>query len=114
MRGEGRRRKGRKTGPDGPGWAAGRWPACEATGLGSHLDQELLAALPEWTVEGVSQALHDTAAALELGMGKIAQPLRVAITGTQVSPDISHTVYLAGRDEALKRIDAALIKVAKD
>ncbi len=46
-----------------------------------------------------------------LGMGKVAQPLRVAITGTQVSPDIGHTVYLAGRDEALARIDAALAKV---
>ena len=76
--------------------------------------RELLAALPQWNVEAVSQALHDAAAALELGMGKIAQPLRVAITGTQVSPDISHTVYLAGRDEALKRIDAALIKVPRD
>jgi glutamyl-tRNA synthetase len=75
--------------------------------------RELLAALPEWTAEAVGVALHDTAAALEMGMGKVAQPLRVAITGTQVSPDISHTVYLAGRDEALKRIDAALIKVPK-
>lgn len=73
--------------------------------------RELLAALPQWTAEAVGVALHDAAAALEIGMGKIAQPLRVAITGTQVSPDISHTVYLAGRDEALKRIDAALIKV---
>ena len=44
--------------------------------------------------------------------GKLAQPLRVAITGTQVSPSIDHTVYLAGRDEALKRIDAALQKIA--
>ena len=73
--------------------------------------RELLAALPQWSAEAVGVALHDTAAALEIGMGKIAQPLRVAITGTQVSPDISHTVYLAGRDEALKRIDAALAKV---
>lgn len=72
--------------------------------------RELLAAA-EWTAEGVSVALHEVAAQLEIGMGKIAQPLRVAITGTQVSPDISHTVYLAGRDEALKRIDAALIKI---
>lgn len=72
--------------------------------------RELLAALGEWTVDSVSTALHEVAAALELGMGKVAQPLRVAITGTQVSPDISQTVYLAGRDEALKRIDAALIK----
>ncbi|KRG39695.1 glutamyl-Q tRNA(Asp) ligase [Stenotrophomonas pictorum JCM 9942] len=73
--------------------------------------RELLAALPEWSAESVSAALHEAAAALEIGMGKVAQPLRVAITGTQVSPDISHTVYLAGRDEALKRIDAALTKV---
>ena len=72
--------------------------------------RELLAAA-EWTAEGVSVALHEVAAQLEIGMGKVAQPLRVAITGTQVSPDISHTVYLAGRDEALKRIDAALIKI---
>lgn len=74
--------------------------------------RELLAALPEWTAESVGIALHDTAAALEIGMGKVAQPLRVAITGTQVSPDISHTVYLAGREQALKRIDVAITKVA--
>src|SRR5690606_19522791 len=67
-----------------------------------------LEALPEWTVEGVGEALHATAETLSLGMGKVAQPLRVAITGTQVSPDIAHTVYLAGRGEALKRIDAAI------
>ena len=67
-----------------------------------------LAALPEWSVESIAGALQGTAESLGLGMGKVAQPLRVAITGTQVSPDIAHTVYLAGRDEALKRIDAAI------
>jgi glutamyl-tRNA synthetase len=36
--------------------------------------------------------------------------LRVALTGTQVSPSIDHTVFLAGRDEALRRIDAAIGK----
>ena len=70
-----------------------------------------LSAVPLWGVEGVSEALHASAEALGLGMGKVAQPLRVAITGTQVSPDISHTVYLAGREEALKRIDAAIALV---
>ena len=74
--------------------------------------RELLAALPEWTAEAVGVALHEAAAALEIGMGKVAQPLRVAITGTQVSPDISHTVYLAGREQALNRIDVAITKVA--
>ena len=70
--------------------------------------QELLAALMTWNPESVSLALHDAAAALGIGMGKVAQPLRVAITGTQVSPDISQTVYLAGQQEALKRIAAAV------
>ena len=71
-----------------------------------HLSRAL-----EWSVESVSTALHDAATALGLGMGKVAQPLRVAITGTQVSPDISQTVYLAGREQALQRIDAALAKI---
>ncbi len=70
-----------------------------------------LAALADWNAEAIGEALQATATALEIGMGKVAQPMRVAITGTQVSPDISHTVYLAGRDEALARIDAALAKL---
>ncbi|MEJ1096750.1 MULTISPECIES: glutamate--tRNA ligase [unclassified Pseudoxanthomonas] len=73
--------------------------------------QELLAQAADWSVESVSAALHAAAEQLGIGMGKVAQPLRVAITGTQVSPDISQTVYLAGREEALKRIGAALIKL---
>ncbi|PJK00723.1 glutamate--tRNA ligase [Lysobacteraceae bacterium NML91-0213] len=70
-----------------------------------------LAALDSWNVDAINAALHATAEALGLGMGKIAQPMRVAISGTQVSPDIGHTVYLAGRDQALARIDAALAMV---
>ncbi|MBW8809747.1 MAG: glutamate--tRNA ligase [Lysobacter sp.] len=70
-----------------------------------------LAALSQWSADTVSAALHEAADALGLGMGKVAQPLRVAITGTQVSPDISHTVYLAGQAGALQRIDAALTKI---
>ncbi|HEY5782929.1 MAG TPA: glutamate--tRNA ligase [Lysobacter sp.] len=73
--------------------------------------RERLAQLTSWSADAVSSALHATAEALGIGMGKVAQPLRVALTGTQVSPDISHTVYLAGQAEALRRIDAALAKV---
>ncbi|KAB2901321.1 MAG: glutamate--tRNA ligase [Dokdonella sp.] len=69
-----------------------------------------LAALAQWRVEAVHGAIEAAAAAIGEGMGKVAQPLRVAITGTQVSPSIDQTVYLAGRDEALRRIDAALAR----
>ena len=74
--------------------------------------RERLAALDAWSVDAVHGALQATAEALGVGLGKIAQPLRVAITGTQVSPSIDHTVFLAGRGEALARIDAALAKIA--
>ncbi|GAB1408239.1 glutamate--tRNA ligase [Thermomonas brevis] len=70
-----------------------------------------IAALAAWTPEAIAEALKATAEAQGIGMGKIAQPMRVAITGTQVSPDIGWTVYLCGRDEALARIDAALAKL---
>jgi glutamyl-tRNA synthetase len=62
----------------------------------------------EWKPEPIHQVIEQLAAKFELGMGKIAQPLRVAMTGTQVSPSIDQTIYLAGRAEALRRIDAAI------
>ncbi|HEX7112291.1 MAG TPA: glutamate--tRNA ligase family protein, partial [Mizugakiibacter sp.] len=70
------------------------------------------AALPSWTPESVHKAIEAVAAELGLGMGKVAQPLRVAITGTQVSPSIEHTVYLTGQTGALKRIDDAIARAA--
>ena len=70
--------------------------------------RERLAALPSWSPEPIHAQVKAVSEALGIGMGKIAQPLRVAITGTQVSPDIGWTIYLCGRDEALARIDAAL------
>ena len=71
-----------------------------------------LEALSEWTPEAIDGALRAVGEQLEIGMGKVAQPLRVAMTGTAVSPSIDHTVYLCGQAEALKRIDAALERIA--
>ncbi len=76
------------------------------------LVRERLAGLPDWSPLAIHDALDACAKALDLGLGKVAQPLRVAITGTQVSPSIDHTIYLAGRGEALDRIDAALARIA--
>ena len=72
--------------------------------------REQLAALKEWKVENVHTAIEAAAAVIGEGMGKVAQPLRVAMTGSQVSPSIDHTVYLAGQERALKRVDDALAK----
>lgn len=75
---------------------------------------ESLEQLKSWQPEAIHELIADIAKQQQLGMGKVAQPLRVAMTGTQVSPSIDHTVYLAGRDEALRRIVTALSKTNAD
>jgi glutamyl-tRNA synthetase len=58
----------------------------------------------------LEQAFRELAAQRGLGLGKLAQPVRVAVTGTTVSPPLFETLVLLGRDEALSRIDAALAR----
>jgi len=69
-------------------------------------------AAAEWQPAVIDVAIKAAATAIGEGVGKVAQPLRVAMTGTAVSPSIEHTVYLAGQVEALRRIDQALAKLA--
>ena len=70
--------------------------------------RERLGALPEWTAAAIHEALNGLAATLGAGLGKVAQPVRVAVTGTAVSPPIDATLELLGRQRALARLDAAL------
>jgi glutamyl-tRNA synthetase len=60
--------------------------------------------------QALEQAFRDLATQRGLGLGKLAQPVRVAVTGTTVSPPLFETLVLLGRDEALARIDAALAR----
>jgi glutamyl-tRNA synthetase len=66
------------------------------------------AGLSEWTAAAIHGALNDLATSLQAGLGKIAQPVRVAVTGTAVSPPIDMTLALLGRERTLARLDAAL------
>jgi glutamyl-tRNA synthetase len=72
--------------------------------------RERLAALPLWNAAALHTALTDLATELQSGLGKIAQPVRVAVTGTAVSPPIDATLELLGRERALARIDSALAR----
>jgi glutamyl-tRNA synthetase len=66
------------------------------------------AGLPDWTSESTEAAVKAVAEGLGLKLGKVAQPLRVALTGTAASPGIGTTLVLVGRERALARIDRAL------
>src|SRR5688572_3312295 len=68
-----------------------------------------LAEVPEpWTQDRVQAALDSVAERLGVKRKQVFQPLRVALTGTTVSPGIFETVALLGRDETLARVDHAL------
>ena len=67
-----------------------------------------LAGLPQWTAEAIHAAVNGLAEARGLKLGKIAQPLRVAVAGRAVSPPIDITLALLGREQTLQRLDRAL------
>jgi glutamyl-tRNA synthetase len=69
-----------------------------------------LGALPEWTAPRIHDALNGLATERGVGLGKIVQPVRVAISGGTVSPPIDATLALLGRERTLKRIEAALAR----
>ncbi|MBS0579532.1 MAG: glutamate--tRNA ligase [Proteobacteria bacterium] len=72
--------------------------------------RERLAALSEWTAPAINAALNELATQLAVGLGKIAQPLRVAVAGVAVSPPIDVTLGLLGRERTLLRLDSALAR----
>ena len=59
-----------------------------------------------WTLEALEANLKAYAEELGLGLGKLAQPLRAALTGQTTSPGIFDVLVLLGREESLARIDA--------
>lgn len=70
----------------------------------------LLAGLSEVSAESVEEALRNLAEQKNVGLGKVAQPLRVAICGNTVSPPIFDSVNMLGMDNVLKRIDLTMEK----
>ena len=70
--------------------------------------RERLASLSDWSRESIAGAIEATAQAFEIKMGKLGQPIRVAVTGGAVSPPIDVTVHLVGRARTLDRLDEAI------
>jgi len=70
--------------------------------------RERLAGVAPWESEAIHEAIVGTAEAVGMKLGKLAQPLRVAVTGSDMSPSIDATLLLVGRDRTLARIDAAV------
>lgn len=70
-------------------------------------------AVEEWSTENLHTVIADVCAELELGMGKVGMPLRVAITGQGQSPSVDAVMQLVGKERVIKRIELALDYIAK-
>jgi glutamyl-tRNA synthetase len=81
-------------------------PALEAV-------RESLAELYPWERQALHEALNATAESLGVKLGIVAQPLRVAVSGTAVSPPMDVTLELLGKERTLARIDWALEFIGK-
>ena len=69
---------------------------------------EALKALSSWDAKSIDEALENVAKAKEVGMGKVGQPLRIAITGSAMSPGIGDTMMLVGQQRTFDRIQKAI------
>lgn len=67
-----------------------------------------LSACPDWSEAALENAVKTVAEEAGLGLGKVAQPLRAALTGRTTSPGIFDVLVLLGREEALGRIGDAI------
>jgi glutamyl-tRNA synthetase len=68
---------------------------------------EKLAGLPEWRAPAIHTSIMAVAAEKGVGLGKVAQPIRVAICGGTVSPPIDVTLEILGRETTLTRLERA-------
>ena len=67
-----------------------------------------LQSISRWEAVQLHEALKAFAEKRDLGLGKIAQPLRVAVTGSTISPPIDMTLEMIGRERTLARLAAAI------
>lgn len=72
---------------------------------------ERLQQLDVWQKDKLQECINDISAEFDINMGKVAQPLRVAITGSGNSPAIDITLALLGKEKTLKRLEMGLNKV---
>ncbi|WP_413110791.1 glutamate--tRNA ligase [Thaumasiovibrio sp. DFM-14] len=77
-----------------------------------ELAQAKVSALASWETESLHNVIKETCEELELGMGKVGMPLRVAVTGLGQSPSVDAVMKLVGKDRVVARIGKALDFIA--
>ncbi len=67
-----------------------------------------LANVNDWSAVNIQAAIDATVEELNIGMGKVGMPLRVAVTGAGQSPNLDLTLFYIGKDKVLSRVQKAI------
>ena len=96
------------------------YPEMDQKGVAKHLTadalvllrelHELLSTLPDWSAPAIHTLIVTLSTGRGVGLGKLAQPLRFAVTGSTVSPPIDQTLEILGRARTLQRLGAVLAR----
>jgi glutamyl-tRNA synthetase len=70
--------------------------------------RDVIAKVDDWSAPALETAVRTVADTAGIGLGKVAQPLRAALTGQATSPGIFEVLEVLGRDESLGRLDDQL------
>jgi len=70
--------------------------------------RDRMATLEDWSAPQLHEIIQAVATETSAGLGKVAQPIRVAVSGGSVSPPIDVTLEILGRDTTLQRLDRAI------
>lgn len=70
--------------------------------------REKIQTLNDWNKEALHQIIIDVAESLDIKLGKLAQPIRVAMTGVTISPPMDITLEYIGRERVLARLNQAI------
>jgi len=75
--------------------------------------KDRLAGLDHWGRTAIAEAIESVASDYDLNLGKIGQPIRVAVTGGPVSPPIDTTLWLVGQRRTVERLDHAVTYIER-
>jgi glutamyl-tRNA synthetase len=70
--------------------------------------KDKLAGLEHWGQTAIHEAIEEVAADYDINMGKLGQPIRVAVTSGPVSPPIDVTLWLVGQERTIRRLEHAI------
>lgn len=92
--------------------------AWDKEAVDTHLSTDIIPALqtvksrlqdlPNWEETLIDHAVKQTAEDFDLKFAKLAQPIRIALTGNTMSPPITSTLFLLGKDKSIKRLENAV------